>query len=353
MDNSNAKTKKRWGFGKSMKDPSQRVTVENDSTWMIESASYDCGASFLEEVSNDASCVEETEDLVKESLVSTHDENEGEKEEFYDVEDGTGWSRNVLLQYLFVVILLILTIVTICVMNSPTVSRYEVGYKGFGPMMLMDGNLSENMFCYDHEKWDSKDLEPSSYELVKMQHGHTTKVTEMEVDVNKDETDEMETQQIEAEKESYVQILGADLGQNDVNKDDTDVIRNPRISGQHVVTEESEIVKPTVEKDDSTNNGPYKNETEGIKDTDTLLSKLANVDPNFTAFSGVVVVILACASILYYLIQRVTTSSHKNEVSEEISCSIGSFGSAYIQNRQTLKCQVDILLLMEALQLRR
>nr|GEU91251.1 reverse transcriptase [Tanacetum cinerariifolium] len=34
MDNSNAKTKKRWSFGKSMKDPSQRVTVENYSTRM-------------------------------------------------------------------------------------------------------------------------------------------------------------------------------------------------------------------------------------------------------------------------------------------------------------------------------
>nr|GEV38551.1 hypothetical protein [Tanacetum cinerariifolium] len=31
----NAKTKKRWSFGKSMKDPSQRVTVENDSTRMM------------------------------------------------------------------------------------------------------------------------------------------------------------------------------------------------------------------------------------------------------------------------------------------------------------------------------
>ncbi|GKD58525.1 plant-specific TFIIB-related protein PTF2-like protein [Tanacetum coccineum] len=75
------------------------------------------------------------------------------------VEDGSGWSRNVLLQYLFVVILLILTIVPICVMNSPTVSHSEVGYKGFVLMMLMDENLSENMICYDHEKWDTKDLE--------------------------------------------------------------------------------------------------------------------------------------------------------------------------------------------------
>ncbi|GJY97939.1 IQ-DOMAIN 31-like protein [Tanacetum coccineum] len=34
IDNSNAKTKKRWIFGKCMKDLSQRVTVENDSTRM-------------------------------------------------------------------------------------------------------------------------------------------------------------------------------------------------------------------------------------------------------------------------------------------------------------------------------
>ncbi|GKE51876.1 hypothetical protein Tco_1487032, partial [Tanacetum coccineum] len=32
IDNSNAKTKKRWSFGKCMKDPSQRVTLEKDST---------------------------------------------------------------------------------------------------------------------------------------------------------------------------------------------------------------------------------------------------------------------------------------------------------------------------------
>nr|GEY62445.1 hypothetical protein [Tanacetum cinerariifolium] len=35
MHNSNAKTKKRCSFGKSMKDPSQRVTVENDYTRMM------------------------------------------------------------------------------------------------------------------------------------------------------------------------------------------------------------------------------------------------------------------------------------------------------------------------------
>ncbi|GJY62155.1 IQ-DOMAIN 31-like protein [Tanacetum coccineum] len=34
IDNSNAKTKKRWIFGKCMKDLSQRVTMENDSTRM-------------------------------------------------------------------------------------------------------------------------------------------------------------------------------------------------------------------------------------------------------------------------------------------------------------------------------
>ncbi|GKF90692.1 hypothetical protein Tco_0274393 [Tanacetum coccineum] len=93
---------------------------------MIKSASYDYGVLFLEEASSDDCSVEETEDLGKVSLVSTHDENEGEKEEFDEVEDGSGW----------------------------------MGYKGFGI---------------------------SSYELFKMQHGHTIKVTEMELDVNKDE----------------------------------------------------------------------------------------------------------------------------------------------------------------------
>ncbi|GJT14398.1 IQ-DOMAIN 14-like protein [Tanacetum coccineum] len=34
IDNSNDKRKKRWSFGKCMKDPSQRATVENDSTRM-------------------------------------------------------------------------------------------------------------------------------------------------------------------------------------------------------------------------------------------------------------------------------------------------------------------------------
>nr|GEW99481.1 F-box domain, leucine-rich repeat domain, L domain-like protein [Tanacetum cinerariifolium] len=75
--------------------------------------------------------------------------------------------------------------------------------------------------------------------------------------------------------------------------------------GQNDVTEESKIVKPTIEDDDddSTNNGPSENETERIKDTDTLLSKLANVDPKFAAFNEVVVLILACASVRYHLIQ--------------------------------------------------
>ncbi|GJT14395.1 hypothetical protein Tco_0861437 [Tanacetum coccineum] len=57
---------------------------------MIKSLSYDCGVSFLEEVSSDDCSVEETKDLVKESLVSTHAENDGEKEEFDEVEDGSG-----------------------------------------------------------------------------------------------------------------------------------------------------------------------------------------------------------------------------------------------------------------------
>ncbi|GJU00073.1 hypothetical protein Tco_1110411 [Tanacetum coccineum] len=262
---------------------------QENVTRLIKGMSFDCGVLFLDVESSDDCSVEDTEGLVKESLVSTHDESEGEKEEF---QDGNGWSRNVLLQYLIVVILLTLMIVTICLMNSPTVSHSEVGYTCFSPM-----------------KWDTKDLKLSSYELVKMQHGHTTKVTEIEVDVNKDEIDEMETRQIEAEKESYAHILGADLD----------------------VAEESAIVKPTVEEDDSTNNGPYDTKTEGKKDTDTLLSKLANVDPKLAAFSGVVVIILACASVLYYLIHRVTVSAHKNEVSEESSSSVGS-GSIYSES---------------------
>ncbi|PWA34395.1 hypothetical protein CTI12_AA619560 [Artemisia annua] len=298
---------------------------------MIKSASFGCGVPFLEEVSSDDNCsVEETEDIVKKSVVSTQDENEGEKEEF---EDSNGWSRNVLLQYLIVVILLILTTMTICSMNSPTASHSNVGYKGFDLMMLMDGNLSQNMICYDNEKWDAKDLELRSYELAKMQHGHTTKVTEIDVDINKDETDE---------------ILGADLGQSNVNKDDTDVIRNPRSvikeetksrrtdpkkesyfqtlgadSGQNDVNEESVILKPIVEEDDSTNNGLDENEIEGIEDTDTLLTKLANLNPTFVAFSGAVIV-LAFSSVLYKLIQR-ETSAHKNEVSDESGSSVGSF----------------------------
>ncbi|GJZ15311.1 NB-ARC domains-containing protein [Tanacetum coccineum] len=50
-------------------------------------AAYNCGVSFLKEVSSDVCLVEATEDLVKESSVSTHAENEGEKEEFDEVED--------------------------------------------------------------------------------------------------------------------------------------------------------------------------------------------------------------------------------------------------------------------------
>ncbi|GJY14548.1 ribonuclease H-like domain-containing protein [Tanacetum coccineum] len=52
---------------------------------MIKGVSYDCGVSFLEEVSSDDCSIEEMEDLVKESLVSTHGENEGEKEEIDEV----------------------------------------------------------------------------------------------------------------------------------------------------------------------------------------------------------------------------------------------------------------------------
>ncbi|GJZ59265.1 hypothetical protein Tco_0615081 [Tanacetum coccineum] len=52
---------------------------------MIKGVSYDCGVSFLEEVSSDDCSIEEMEDLVKESLVGTHAENECEKEEFDEV----------------------------------------------------------------------------------------------------------------------------------------------------------------------------------------------------------------------------------------------------------------------------
>ncbi|GKC95144.1 hypothetical protein Tco_1160586, partial [Tanacetum coccineum] len=215
---------------------SEILARQENVTRLIKGMSFDCGVLFLDVESSDDCSVEDTEDLVKESLVSTHDESEGEKEEFQD---------------------------------------------GFSLM-----------------KWDTKDLKLSSYELVKMQHGHTTKVTEIEIlgadlgqnDGNNDETDkirnprsltkeETESRRSEPEKESYIQILGAVLGQKDV-------------------AEESAIVKPTVEEDDSTNNDPYDTETEGIKDTDTLL---------------------------------VTTSAHKNEVSEESSSSVGS-GSIYSES---------------------
>ncbi|GJS10950.1 IQ-DOMAIN 14-like protein [Tanacetum coccineum] len=83
-------------------DDNKILARQENVSRMIKSTSYDCGVLFLEEASSDDCSVEETEDLVKESLVSTHDENEGEKEEFDEVEDGSGWSRNVLLQYLFV-----------------------------------------------------------------------------------------------------------------------------------------------------------------------------------------------------------------------------------------------------------
>ncbi|GKB99231.1 IQ-DOMAIN 14-like protein [Tanacetum coccineum] len=63
------------------------LRFNRDSHNKIKSVPYDCGVSFLEEI---YCSVEEMEDLVKESLVSTHDENEGEKEEFDEVKDGSG-----------------------------------------------------------------------------------------------------------------------------------------------------------------------------------------------------------------------------------------------------------------------
>ncbi|GJZ64236.1 IQ-DOMAIN 14-like protein [Tanacetum coccineum] len=55
MVNSNAKTKRRWSFGKSMKDPSQRVTVENDSTRM-----RSCMSASEKEQNNHAIGIAET-----------------------------------------------------------------------------------------------------------------------------------------------------------------------------------------------------------------------------------------------------------------------------------------------------
>ncbi|GJR71362.1 hypothetical protein Tco_0083727 [Tanacetum coccineum] len=55
MDNSNAKTKRRWSFGKSMKDLSQRVTVENDSTRM-----RSCMSASEKEQNNHAIAIAET-----------------------------------------------------------------------------------------------------------------------------------------------------------------------------------------------------------------------------------------------------------------------------------------------------
>ncbi|GJT67589.1 hypothetical protein Tco_1019069 [Tanacetum coccineum] len=55
MNNSNAKTKRRWSFGKSMRDPSQRVTVENDSTRM-----RSCMSASEKEQNNHAIAIAET-----------------------------------------------------------------------------------------------------------------------------------------------------------------------------------------------------------------------------------------------------------------------------------------------------
>ncbi|GKG47589.1 hypothetical protein Tco_0507074 [Tanacetum coccineum] len=55
IENSNAKTKRRWSFGKSMKDPSQRVMVENDSTRM-----RSCMSASEKEQNNYAIAVAET-----------------------------------------------------------------------------------------------------------------------------------------------------------------------------------------------------------------------------------------------------------------------------------------------------
>ncbi|GJX04898.1 reverse transcriptase [Tanacetum coccineum] len=55
MDNNNAKTKRRWSFGKSMNNPSQRVTVENYSTRM-----RSCMCASKKEQNNHTIAVAET-----------------------------------------------------------------------------------------------------------------------------------------------------------------------------------------------------------------------------------------------------------------------------------------------------
>ncbi|GJY66508.1 hypothetical protein Tco_0468746 [Tanacetum coccineum] len=51
---------------------------------------YDPIENYISHRPNYDYSVEEMKDLVIESLVSTHDENEGEKEEFDEIEDGSG-----------------------------------------------------------------------------------------------------------------------------------------------------------------------------------------------------------------------------------------------------------------------
>ncbi|GKE05521.1 hypothetical protein Tco_1397539, partial [Tanacetum coccineum] len=65
MDNSNAKTKRRWCFGKSMKNPSQRVTVENDSTRM-----RSCMSASEKEQNNYAITVAETAVAAADAVVA-------------------------------------------------------------------------------------------------------------------------------------------------------------------------------------------------------------------------------------------------------------------------------------------
>ncbi|GKA27583.1 hypothetical protein Tco_0713751 [Tanacetum coccineum] len=85
----------------------------------------------------------------------------------------------------------------------------------------------------------------SSYELFKMQHGHTIKVTEMEVDVNKDEIMRWKLVKLRPKKKVKIQILKpGDMGINDVNKDDTDVIGNPRSMIKEETESRLELVPP-------------------------------------------------------------------------------------------------------------
>ncbi|GJW60261.1 IQ-DOMAIN 14-like protein [Tanacetum coccineum] len=66
IDKSNAKRKKRWSFGKCMKDPSQRATVENDSTRM-----RSCMSAVEKEQNNHAIAIAATATAAADAIVAS------------------------------------------------------------------------------------------------------------------------------------------------------------------------------------------------------------------------------------------------------------------------------------------